>query len=193
MISATLAVSPLCFRIREIRPESGEGNSTVAFSLSRLTTGSSLATSSPSFFSQSPISTSTIDSPTCGIFSSMDIDCSPSPRPSPLWRGRITAAPGSDRYEIPSLLILALSLGRRSAVLSCISKRAVKQVFLFLSVAAMGTGGGTSGGGPRDPGKRKAIQQLVAKLNAKPWPCSHVDRFFLNPENGRAGPKTGQR
>src|ERR1051325_10371444 len=73
MTSPTFAVWPFAFKIWAIIPESGAGNSTVAFSLSRLTTGSSFSTWSPWFLSQAPISTSVIDSPTSGIFSSRGI------------------------------------------------------------------------------------------------------------------------
>src|SRR5262245_57540680 len=71
MISPTAADSPFFLRTRAIFPDSGAGSSTVAFSLSKLTTGSSFFTLWPSLLSQSPISTSVMDSPTSGIFSSM--------------------------------------------------------------------------------------------------------------------------
>jgi hypothetical protein len=54
-------------------PADGAGNSTVALAESSITTVSSAATLSPSFLSHSPISTSLMDSPTRGTFSSIAI------------------------------------------------------------------------------------------------------------------------
>src|SRR5579864_2614062 len=74
MVSPTFAESPFFLRTFPIVPESGEGSSTVAFSLSSVTRGSSFLTGSPGFLSHSPISTSVIDSPISGTFNSMGID-----------------------------------------------------------------------------------------------------------------------
>ena len=71
--SPTLAMSPFFFKIFVMVPAAGAGSSMVAFSDSMLTMFSSLATESPSFFNHPPISTSVIDSPTSGTFSSVAI------------------------------------------------------------------------------------------------------------------------
>ena len=73
MMSPTAAFSPLRLSIWVIVPVVGAGSSTVTFSVSMTTTGSSWATVSPGFLSQSPISTSVIDSPTDGTTSSTGI------------------------------------------------------------------------------------------------------------------------
>src|SRR2546430_7118901 len=70
MTSPTAAFSPLCLSIWVMVPAAGAGSSTVAFSVSITTTGSSWSTDSPGFLSQSPISTSLIDSPTEGTTNS---------------------------------------------------------------------------------------------------------------------------
>ncbi len=72
MISSTEAVCPDDLRIFVIVPDSGAGTSSVALSVSMVTTSSSRSTKSPSFLSQSPISTWEIDSPTAGTLSSID-------------------------------------------------------------------------------------------------------------------------
>jgi len=73
MTSPTLAMSPFCFKSLPMAPAAGDGSSTVAFSLSSVTTGSSFLTVSPDFLSQPPISTSVMDSPISGTLSSMGI------------------------------------------------------------------------------------------------------------------------
>ena len=70
MTSPTAAFSPVRLTILPSVPETGDGNSTVAFSDSSVTTFSSLLTASPSRLSHGPISTSVTDSPTEGIFNS---------------------------------------------------------------------------------------------------------------------------
>src|SRR5688572_21700746 len=73
MTSPTFAISPFFLSTSVTVPAAGAGSSTVAFSLSSVTTGSSFWTDSPLRLSQSPISTSEIDSPTSGTFSSIGI------------------------------------------------------------------------------------------------------------------------
>ena len=73
MTSPTAAFSPLRFKVWVIVPVAGAGSSTVTFSVSITTTGSSSWTGSPGFLSQSPISTSLIDSPTEGTTNSTAI------------------------------------------------------------------------------------------------------------------------
>lgn len=73
MTSPTLAVSPRFFRTREMMPSAGAGSSTVAFSDSMRTTGSSFRTGCPSGFSHSPSWTSVMDSPTGGTRNSSAI------------------------------------------------------------------------------------------------------------------------
>src|SRR6185369_7195062 len=74
MTSPTFATSPFCLRTWLSVPDSGAANSTVAFSLSKVTNGSSFRTGWPADFSNAPISTSVIDSPTSGTFSSIGIN-----------------------------------------------------------------------------------------------------------------------
>ncbi len=54
MTSPTATVAPVGFRIFPSTPAAGDGIATVAFSLSTSTTGSSRATTSPSFLSHTP-------------------------------------------------------------------------------------------------------------------------------------------
>src|SRR4051812_7887717 len=71
MTSPTAACSPFFFNTWVTTPFTGAGNSTVTLSVSIMTTGSSCLTGWPASLSQSPTSTSVIDSPTAGTRSSM--------------------------------------------------------------------------------------------------------------------------
>jgi hypothetical protein len=66
-------VSPSRTAMRSRRPAAGAGTSTVTFSVSSSTKGSSSWTASPSFFSHWPTVASVIDSPSVGTLISVAI------------------------------------------------------------------------------------------------------------------------
>src|SRR5690606_26208538 len=175
--SPTLAGSPCFLRMRLTTPATGAGTSTVTLSVSISTSGSSFSTRWPSCLSHCAISTSVIDSPTLGTFSSTGMASILS---RPIASARVACGPRRRRAGRPTIPTLPRP-GRSFAPRSSPERRR-EPPLLLQSVHRLGPRRRTGRLGTVDAVEREAVQQPAAEPDLQVPPRPHVLRLLLHPE-----------
>src|SRR6056297_671848 len=153
MTSPTSAVSPSDLSTTCRTPASEAGTSSVALSVSTSTSGSSFSTRSPGCFSQAPMNTSLIDSPT---------------------EGTLTSVIESPRFG-------RASPRRRTASSRRALERVPQKLFLLELMGAAGAGG-RAGRRRSGHAVEAATERLAAPRRAQEPPGAHVLRLLLDPD-----------
>src|SRR6056297_3806190 len=153
MTSPTSAVSPSSLSTSCRTPASEAGTSSVALSVSTSTRGSSFSTRSPGCFSQAPMNTSLIDSPT---------------------EGTLTSVIASPRFG-------RASPRRRVAPSRRALERVPQKLFLLELMGAAGAGG-RAGRRRSGHAVEAATERLAAPRRAQEPPGAHVLRLLLDPD-----------